>query len=180
VTAVLVQRFSAADFARHRTALNEILRDAVDSGAGVSFVAPLPEETGNHYWEGVETELLAGTAILLGGFWNDQLKGTVQLDLATPPNQPHRCDIRKLLVHRSARGQGIGRALMLAAEREAVEADRTLLTLDTQTGSVAESLYRKLGYISVGTIPGYALDGFGQRLVSTTIFYKQLAQGEFN
>lgn len=174
MTAISVQRFLPADFARHRAVLSEILQDAVDSGASVSFVAPLSEEIFNHYWDGVERELLAGTTILLGGFWNNELRGTVQLDLAKPPNQPHRCDIRKLLVHRSARGQGIGRALMLVAEREAVEAGRTLLTLDTQTGSAAESLYRKLGYVSAGVIPEYALDGFGERFISTTIFYKQL------
>jgi ribosomal protein S18 acetylase RimI-like enzyme len=177
VTAISIERFSPADFSRFRATLTEILRDAVAGGASVSFIAPLSDETVKLYWEGVETGLIAGDLILLGGFWKKELKGTVQLDLAKPPNQPHRCDIRKLLVHRSARGQGVGRALMRAAEREAAGIGRTLLTLDTETGSVAETLYRKLGYVPIGVIPGYALDGFGERFVSTTIFYKQLGAG---
>ena len=77
VTAISIERFSPADFSRFRATLTEILRDAVDGGASVSFIAPLSDETVKLYWEGVETGLIAGDLILLGGFWKKELKGTV-------------------------------------------------------------------------------------------------------
>lgn len=78
------------------------------------------------------------------------------LDLDTPPNQQHRAEIGKLLVHPDARWQGIARALMLIAEDAARREGRTLLTLDTRTGDAAEPLYLSLGYVVVQRIPGFA------------------------
>ena len=99
----------------------------------------------------------------------------MQLDLATPPNQPHRAEVTKLLVHPEARRQGIARQLMVALEETARSARRTLLTLDTWTGSHAEQLYRSLGYTVVGVIPRYARGSITKELDGTTIMYKELA-----
>jgi GNAT superfamily N-acetyltransferase len=97
----------------------------------------------------------------------------VQVFLATPPNQPHRGDIAKLLVRQSARGQGIAARLMQSAEEHALAAGKSLLVLDTVTGGVAERLYERLGWTRVGVIPNYALFPDG-RWCDTTIFYKSL------
>jgi ribosomal protein S18 acetylase RimI-like enzyme len=102
----------------------------------------------------------------------------VQLILATPPNQPHRAEVVKLLVHPDARRQGIARALMTAVEEIARSEGRTLLTLDTVAGSHAETLYRSLGYVVVGVIPGYARDPLTPQLRGATIMYKEIASLE--
>src|SRR5207302_6384685 len=86
-----------------------------------------------------------------------RLVGTVQVNLALPPNQPHRGEIAKLLVHRSARRRGIAQLLMQRAEAEARAAGKTLLVLDAVTGGDAERLYTRLGWTRVGVIPDYAL-----------------------
>jgi GNAT superfamily N-acetyltransferase len=97
----------------------------------------------------------------------------VQLALDQPENQPHRADLSKMLVHRRARRQGLGAALMRAAEATARECGKTLLVLDTVTGREAERLYQRLGWERVGVIPGYALLPQGG-LCDTTVYYRNL------
>ena len=98
--------------------------------------------------------------------------GTVQLVLDQPENQPHRADLSKMLVHRRARRQGLGAALMRAAEATARECGKTLLVLDTASDD-AERLYERLGWVRVGVIPGYALLPQGG-LCGTTVYYRNL------
>jgi ribosomal protein S18 acetylase RimI-like enzyme len=100
--------------------------------------------------------------------------GSVQIVLAAPPNQRHRCEVVKLMVHPDARRRGIARALMIALEKVAREEGRTLLTLDTWTGSAAESLYRSLGYVTLGVIPRYARASLTPELLPATFMYKEL------
>ena len=99
--------------------------------------------------------------------------GTVQLLLDQPENQPHRADLAKMLVHRRVRRQGIGEALLRAAEAAAIDCGKTLLVLDTASDA-AERLYARLGWVRVGAIPDYALLPRGG-LCSTTLFYRVLA-----
>jgi ribosomal protein S18 acetylase RimI-like enzyme len=101
----------------------------------------------------------------------------MQIDVATPPNQQHRAEVLKLLVHPRARRRGIARALMIAAEAVAQAEGRTLLTLDTWTGRAAEGLYLSLGYVAAGVIPRYARGSLTPELEPTTIMYKELASG---
>src|SRR5262249_58855395 len=101
----------------------------------------------------------------------DELVGTVQVVAATPPNQPHRADVAKLLVRRSERRRGVARLLMARAEAEARAEGKTLLVLDTVTGDAAEKLYERLGWTKVGVIPNYALYPDG-RPCDTTVFWK--------
>ena len=115
----------------------------------------------------------AGERALLVAEDKTGILGTVQLVLGQPENQSHRADLSKLLVHRRARRQGLGAALMRAAEQMARDCDKTLLVLDTVTGSDAERLYARLGWVRVGTIPHYALLSRGG-LTATTVFYKAL------
>ena len=116
----------------------------------------------------------AGTCVVIVARRDARIVGTVQLNLATPPNQPHRGEINKLLVHPSVRRGGIARALMLAIEDQAREAKRTLLTLDT-ANDAAERLYASLGYVRVGVIPRFALRANGAELEGTMVMYKELA-----
>ena len=154
-------------------ALAEVLLDCVQGGASVSFMADLTKEAAESFFEGVIQGVQRGDRILLAAFIDSKLVGTVQLHLATPPNQPHRADVAKLLVLRSARGQGIAARLMEHAEEAARVAGKSLLVLDTVTGGTAERLYERLGWTKAGVIPKYAMFPDGT-WCDTTIFWKQL------
>jgi ribosomal protein S18 acetylase RimI-like enzyme len=156
--------------------LADILHAVVHGGAGVSFVVPFSMEEARAFWtERVLPGVLANTRRVLVARWGARIVGTVQLDLAVPPNQQHRAEVTKLLVHPDARRHGIARALMIAAEAVARSDGRTLLTLDTWTDSPAEALYRSLGYTVVGVIPRYARPSLTPELEPATIMYKELA-----
>ena len=172
-TRVLIERLGAAGARGHRNALADVLRDCVEGGASVSFMAPFPENEARAYFESIEPEVEAGTRVLLAAFVDGRLAGTVQVAAAWPPNQPHRADVAKLLVRRSARKQGIGQLLMERAEAEAAAEGWTLLVLDTVTGDAAERLHERMGWTKVGVIPNYALYPDG-RPCDTTVFYKEL------
>jgi ribosomal protein S18 acetylase RimI-like enzyme len=139
----------------------------------VSFMPPFEHEDGKAFFTKVAGEVASGEATLLVARIGGQIVGTVQLGLALPPNQPHRADIKKLLVHRNARGRGIGMALMTAAEEAARTRGRTLLVLDTALNGDAERLYTRAGWNRVGVIPGYALFPDGSPC-DTVVFWKKL------
>jgi GNAT superfamily N-acetyltransferase len=156
-------------------ALADVLLDCVEGGASVGFLHPLPRTKAIAFWEGVLASAGRGERILLVAEDTESkaVVGTVQVVLTMPDNQPHRADIAKMQVHRRARRRGVGAALMRAAEAAAQEAGRTLLVLDTVTGSDAERLYTRLGWQRCGVIPGYALWPRGG-LCSATVFYRVL------
>ncbi|MDT6939310.1 GNAT family N-acetyltransferase [Brucella pseudogrignonensis] len=153
--------------------LAEILTDCVNDGASVGFMAPCEWQGFIPYWNHVFNEVERGDTALLVAEHNGEIVGTVQLGLAQMPNQPHRADLKKLLIHRKARGLGLARKLMEAVEEEARNRRKTLLCLDTATGSPAEAIYTHLGWERVGTIPNYALYPDGSPC-ATTLFYKGL------
>ncbi|HEY1388668.1 MAG TPA: GNAT family N-acetyltransferase [Ktedonobacterales bacterium] len=154
--------------------LTIVLQDGVASGVSFGFLIPLDDSTVRRYWLGVIAQVEAGSRILLVARDEDgALVGSAQLNLATAPNGRHRAEVEKVCVLRSSRGQGIGRQLMLAIEEEARAAERTLLVLGTRQDSIAEELYRKLGYIEVGTIPGHARTVDGS-MVTAIFFYRTL------
>lgn len=155
--------------------LGEVLHAVVHEGAGVSFVVPFSLDEGRAFWrDKVLPGVRARTRRVLVARWEARIVGTVQIDLAVPPNQQHRAEVLKLLVHPSARRRGIARALMVTLEAVAKAEGKTLLTLDTWTGSNAEALYRSLGYVTVGIIPRYARGSTTPQLEPTTIMYKEL------
>jgi GNAT superfamily N-acetyltransferase len=169
-----VERVEAGDAAAVLPALTDILLDCVDGGASVSFMAPLSRAKADAFWRGVLDSMARGERIVLAARdAHARISGTVQVILAQPENQPHRGDVAKMLVHRRARRQGFGAALMRAAEQQARQAGKTLLVLDTASDS-AERLYRRTGWIECGRIPGYALLPTGEPC-ATAYFYKPLA-----
>jgi ribosomal protein S18 acetylase RimI-like enzyme len=157
--------------------LGDLLHDCVHAGAAVSFILPFSREEAAAFWrERVLPAVRDETCRVVVARRNEEIVGTVQVDLATPPNQPHRGEIKKLLVHPSARRAGIARALMLAIEEQARNARRTLLTLDTASAA-AEHLYASLGYVRVGVIPRFSLRADtpdATEFESTTVMYKEL------
>jgi GNAT superfamily N-acetyltransferase len=154
--------------------LAALLIDCVEGGASVSFMHPLGDEEARAFWQRVADAVQRGErALLVAEDTAGAIVGTVQLVLDLPPNQPHRADVAKMLVHRRARRQGLGERLMRAAEATARDCRRSLLVLDTVTGGDAERLYARLGWQRVGSIPGYALWPRGG-LCATTVFYRAL------
>ncbi len=156
--------------------LAQLLVDAVESGAAVSFLAPLPPERAEDWWR--KTIAAAGPrAILLVARDAEGIVGSVQLHPAWAPNQPHRAEVAKLLVHRRGRRAGLGTRLMQTIEDAARHAGFRLLTLDAKRGAEAERLYRRLGWAHAGTIPQYALDPDGAPH-DAVIFYKHLSPAD--
>jgi GNAT superfamily N-acetyltransferase len=152
--------------------LSDVLIDCVEGGASVSFMLPISRATAEAFWRDVAAGVGLGGRIVLIAEDATGIIGTVQIITAQPENQPHRADIAKMLVHRRARRQGVGAALLAAAEDAARKEGKTLLVLDTASGD-AERLYAKLGWQRCGVIPGYALLPQGG-LCDTTVFYRAL------
>lgn len=175
VMSLAISPLSAAEAADHVAALGALLHACVHDGASIGFVLPFSVAESEAYWRRkVLPRVQDGNVILLVARLDGRIVGSVQLDHDTPPNQPHRAEVRKLLVHPDCRRQGIAKALMAAIEHRAAELGRSLLTLDTRTGDHAEPLYAALGYRVAGIIPGYCRDPFEAKLDPTTVMYKAL------
>lgn len=159
---------SDADFRQ----LAELLAETVNAGGVVSFLAPLSVERAEAWWRDALERAHRG-AIFLVAREGRKIVGTVQMHPAWAPNQPHRGDIAKLMVHRQGRRGGLGRQLMQRVEEEARRAGIRLLTLDTRAGDAAEHLYRNLGWTAVGTIPRFGLNNDGT-MHDAVVFYKEL------
>ena len=169
-----IRRLSAAEAHARLDELAAVLHDCVAGGASVSYMAPFSQADARGAFAGFAAEVEQGRRLLLAAFADGALVGTVQVILSVPPNQPHRGEIAKLLVHRSARGRGLAQLLMERAEAEARAERRKLLVLDAVTGGAAARLYARLGWNRVGVVPGYALYPDG-RSCDATIFWKSLA-----
>jgi GNAT superfamily N-acetyltransferase len=153
--------------------LSDVLIDCVEGGASVSFMLPMSRAKAEAFWRSTAASVARGERVVLAA--EDaagSIVGTVQVIWAQPENQPHRGELAKMLVHRRARRQGIGAALLAAAERSAMSAGKTLLVLDTASGD-AERLYARQGWQRCGQIPNYALWPDGAPC-PTTVFFKAL------
>jgi len=152
--------------------LSDVLIDCVEGGASVSFMLPMTRAKAETFWRNAAAGVARGERVVLSAEDETGIVGTVQIILAQPENQPHRGDLAKMLVHRRARRRGIGEALLVAAERSALDAGKTLLVLDTASDD-AERLYARQGWQRCGIIPNYALFPDG-RPCATTYFFKSL------
>ena len=171
MTAVTIDRVIAASD-EIVDELATLLVDAVESNAGISFMADLDLDGAKDWWRKI-LETSPPRTVVLAARDQKGIVGTVQLQSAWPPNQLHRADVAKLIVHRRARGRGIARALMHELERQARDEGFTLLLLDTCRDSAAERLYSSLGWVRVGEVPRFALNPDGS-WCDTVFFYRQL------
>jgi GNAT superfamily N-acetyltransferase len=153
--------------------LASVLVDCVAGGAIKLTLAPFSPDDGLAFFRKVSGAVGSGDTVLLAAKLDGKIIGTVQLGLDTPPNQPHRADVKKMLVHRAARGHGVGAALMARVEDEARRCGRWLLVLDTVPGDNGYRLYRRAGWTESGIIPNYAMFPDG-RLCDTALFWKRL------
>ncbi len=169
----MIRIFSDAEFETHIPRFAEILIDAVASGAGVSFLAPLSQNDAEHFWRGKISGVSSGEIYPLVAEVNGVIAGVVLLIRAWAPNQPHHSDISKLLVHRHFRRRGIATELMNAVESKAKALNQTLLTFDASAHGPVETFYKSLGYTCVGHYPGFAYSGTGE-MEDTALFYKKL------
>jgi len=153
--------------------LSDVLIDCVEGGASVSFMLPMTRAKAEAFWRRTAASAARGERVVLAAEDTaGEIVGTAQIILEQPENQPHRGDLAKMLVHRRARRRGVGAALLVAAERSALDAGKTLLVLDTASDD-AERLYGRNGWQPCGQVPGYALLPDG-RPCATTFFYKFL------
>lgn len=171
----IISAFTAREIEDRAGELGELLTACVLDGASVGFILPFAVAEGEAFWlDKVLPSVRSGGATLLVAEAEGRIAGTVLLDHDTMPNQPHRAEARKLLVHPDFRRRGVARALMAELESLAARLGRSLITLDTRTGDSAEPLYASLGYQVAGIIPGYCRDTREDRLDPTTIMYKAL------
>ena len=168
-----IRRLEGGELRARLDGLAAVLADCVAGGASVSYMAPFSHEDARAAFDAWADDVDGGRRIVLAALDGEDVVGTVQVVTETPPNQPHRADIAKLLVLRSARRRGIAEQLMEHAEAEARSEGKTLLVLDAVTEGDAARLYDRLGWTTVGVIPNYALYPDG-RPCDTTVFYKEL------
>jgi GNAT superfamily N-acetyltransferase len=169
---VEIRRLTPADVYDHVDGLAEVLLDCVAGGASVGYMEPFTVDDARAAFDAFADDVVAGGRIMLAALLGGRVVGTVQVVYARPPNQPHRGDVAKLLVHRTARGRGIGRLLMERVEREALAEGRWLLVLDTASPA-ADRVYRSLGWTELGIVPDFALLP-GGGFCDTTFFWKRL------
>ena len=172
VAAIQVRSLPAIG-AREIQGLSDVLIDCVEGGASVSFMLPMARAKADAFWHGTAAGVASGERVVLAAEDTaGRIVGTVQVILHQPENQPHRGDLAKMLVHRSVRRQGVGAALLTAAEQAALRAGKTLLVLDTASSEAAR-LYARQGWQLCGQIPDYALMPDGSPC-ATTIYFKFL------
>lgn len=155
--------------------LADLLHTCVHQGASVGFVLPFSLQDSEEFWQQrVRPSLAKNRRVVIVAEIDGKIAGSVQLDYDLMPNQKHRADVSKLLVHPSYRRQGIARNLMQELERQALQRQLTLLVLDTRTGDDAQPLYASIGFEVAGTVPGFALDPFSRKFDATTYMFKML------
>jgi GNAT superfamily N-acetyltransferase len=169
----MIRTLTPGDFAVAAPRLAEILVDAVEGGAGVSFVLPFTKKEALAFWSSQQADVETGRTVPFVAEEDGVIAAVVLLQMITKPNQPHRCEVAKLLVHSDYQRRGIGRALMQALEAEAKTCGRTLIMLDAVAHGGAESFYRNLGYTFYGLVPRFALAP-DQRWHDCAFFYKEV------
>jgi len=164
---------SADDLLARAAGYETLLEAVVADGASIGFLHPMLPSEAAAYWRGVAAGLAVGDVLMWTAHDDDGPVGTIQLHPVGKPNGAHRAEVAKLMVHPRARGRGLAKTLMATAEQAAVELGRTLLVLDTAKDSLAEGLYRRLGWTEAGVIPGFALRS-GGGADATVVFWKRV------
>lgn len=169
---MIIRELASSEYNAAVPRLADILVDAVDAGAGVTFLWPLEKKVAEKFWRKTAGSVRDGSTIQFVAEDKGVIAGTVLLQKASAPNQPHRCEVAKLLVHRDFRRKGLGTLLMRALEARARELGFTLVNFDAVAHGAPEQFYRELGFTCAGYIPGYAYGREG--IHDTALFYKKL------
>ena len=169
---MIIRELTSSEYDAAVPRLAGILVDAVDSGAGVTLMHPLAQDVAEAYWMKQKADVVSGQTTVFVAGENGVIGGTVMLQKVWPPNQPHRCEVAKLLVHRDFRRRGHATLMMQALEVKARASGFKLITFDTVAQSPAETFYRQLGFTCAGYIPNYAYAK--GKLDGTALFYKEL------
>ncbi|MEU1215401.1 GNAT family N-acetyltransferase [Streptomyces sp. NPDC005791] len=164
---------SGPELVTYADELAALLIESVEGGASVGFLASLDRAEAAAWWRERAAAVEAGDQQVWIARDAERVAGTIGLVRAALPNARHRAEVAKLVVRPSARGRGVGRALLTAVEQAAAAEGLTLLVLDTETGSDAERLYRSAGWTPCGSIPDYAANPLGT-LKATSLYYKAL------
>lgn len=180
-TQISISQFTATEVETRLDEFARLLQACVEDGAAINFVLPYSNEDARRFWVGKVLPRISDDELtVLAAELDGRIVGSVQLDCDTPPNQRHRADIKKLLVHPDFQRRGIGRRLMKEIETMAQRLGRSLLTLDTRSGDKGEPLYLSVGFIAAGTIPAYSRDARSDRLDAATFMYKLLNSDSLN
>ncbi len=175
MTDIVFSMLTAAEVEARLDELGALLHACVEDGASINFIHPYSLDDARRFWVRKVLPRVGDDALtVLIAEQNGRIVGSVQLDCDTPPNQVHRADIKKLLVHPDFQRRGIGRRLMTEIEKVAQRLGRSLLTLDTRSGDKGEPLYLSLGFIVAGIIPDYSRDARSDRLDAASFMYKPL------
>jgi ribosomal protein S18 acetylase RimI-like enzyme len=175
MTDIVFSTLTAAEVEGRLEELAALLHACVEDGASINFIHPYSLEDARRFWVRKVLPRVGDHALtVLIAEQDGRVVGSVQLDCDTPPNQVHRADIKKLLVHPAFQRRGFGRRLMTEIEEEARRLGRSLLTLDTRSGDKGEPLYLSLGFIVAGIIPNYSRDARSDRLDAASFMYKPL------
>lgn len=151
-----------------------------------TFMPPLSHEKLLSWWKDRIAEINQGTRLM----WilvrddshpapeNDQVTGPDVVgvaSLAMPFSETghFRANVEKLFIHTDWRRRGGALKLLEVLEAEAKDRGKTLLTLNTETDSAADYLYKKAGYVELGKVPDYGLNPTGV-LRSGTFYWKKL------
>ena len=161
------------DTSQVRAALSQMLIDVVANGGSVGFMHPLSPEDADRFWSGSLEAAAREERVVLGAFDAGAVIGTVTLQLACPPNQPHRAEIAKMMTAVPHRGRGVASALLREAEAMALAEDKTMLVLDTASEGGASGLYERAGFVFAGELPDYAFKPHGG-LTGTRLYWKRL------
>ncbi|MFD0021243.1 GNAT family N-acetyltransferase [Streptomyces sp. NPDC058382] len=167
---------SGPELVTYADELAALLVETVEEGSSVGFLAPLDRGEAACWWRERAGTVASGHHQVWIARDGERIAGTIGLIRAPLPNARHRAEVTKLIVRPSARGRGLGRALLDAVEQSAAEDGVTLLVLDTESGSPAERLYRSAGWTECGSVPDYAGDPAGV-LRPTTFYYKAVGRG---
>ncbi|HJQ11349.1 MAG TPA: GNAT family N-acetyltransferase [Gemmatimonadaceae bacterium] len=158
--------------------LSDTFVETVNHGSPLGFMPPITRDTARDYWISLLPELRSGRRLLIVAMTEGRVVGSAQLELSRRGNSPHRAVVEKVFVARSARGRGVGTALMNAIEEVAVQQGRTLLLLNTRAGELPHRWYQSLGYNDVGVIPGWTIGPHGERYDHVNM-YKDLPTQRF-
>ncbi len=154
------------------TELVQATSDAIREGIGFNWVVPPGQDVLGADWKGV---LVVPERVLFAARLDGTLAGSIQLVRPGPSKETSSfaANIEAHFVAPWARGHGMAKALLEAAEREARAHGFTSLRLSVrQTQERAIKVYEESGYIRWGTLPTYEF--VSAQMIAGYFYYKNL------